>query len=944
MPVIGLAFRTAFRDLGKHRARAVLGIFGITISIGLLAGISLLTDSVSLGFVDFITTDSGSRDVDITVNYLPEQPDRSSYFEYKAMMQDIQAQYTEFNKFIPRIETNAYTTRVENKEVVWYSVPIIAMNLTLEEQVGFGSFLNESYNYSLGIPENYCIITPTFREFFHVNVGQNFTMTRSDVSKNFTVLIVSESLLKFKGEATGGNMEELGVSMSFETFASWQGSWYEGKVNHLLLTFTTPSNYYDVRDLQGSVTRVLAISEDLQEFVGYGYKLDLPKLSLLQYAEFMAAAMTIVFVFIAIIAMLISGILINGILSTSVEERIRDFGIFRTLGARKNFNIKLILYQGLFLCLGGTSIGFGLAMGGVKFLVIPFAEYLARDYLSSPVPFVVSPLSVFSSYSIGIIVSLAVSLAPALKVARLQIVQAINPYRHEETLYKIMKESKVNYKLITVGAILAINGGFIFFAIPTLLFSMNISLMVGVLVFVLLLFLIGLTFVGLGLMPLLQRFFVNVFGLFFKKVIHIIRITVFRYQRRNNTSVLMFSVSFAFIMFTTSIVADIQQNVATMERFNAGSEIVVYSHPNWGTVPTLDFQYDLMKIPGIEKTSVVLAQPPTLTNIYSDTNKRFSAEVADYINYQSMECTIYPVDEYYPDTIFTEYIEFSEGSMATSFPELFVTGEQNCILSQAVAATLAVKVGDKIRLTFTRGEESTPVAFTIVGIAGKMPGCSRFKSSAMMGSSQGGVMISHAQYKLYMGLPSPTWVEKIFIKVQDNENITALTTTIQQNIIETYSTIYGIDVSNVESEIAEASTTYDMIALVFELMLIFTIVICLFGLLSATYSTILERRREIAVIRTLGLRSVGVTTLFSLESLITFLSSASAGTIIGYFTAYLLSGVMNLFTESPQVMGFPLATFLRTFGISIIFLLAGLWILLRKVRKQKIIEIYRETL
>jgi ABC-type antimicrobial peptide transport system permease subunit len=205
-------------------------------------------------------------------------------------------------------------------------------------------------------------------------------------------------------------------------------------------------------------------------------------------------------------------------------------------------------------------------------------------------------------------------------------------------------------------------------------------------------------------------------------------------------------------------------------------------------------------------------------------------------------------------------------------------------------------------------------------------------------------MISHAQYQLQMGLPSPAWVEKIFIKVQNAGNITTLTTTIENYITDTYGTTYGISVGNVESDIAESSTTYEMIALVFELILNFTIIICLFGLLSATYSTILERRREIAVIRTLGLRSGGVTTMFSLEALITFLSSASAGTIVGYFTAYLLSGVMNLFSESPQMMGFPLATFLRTFGISIIFLLAGLWILLRKVRKQKIIEIYRETL
>lgn len=943
MPMNMLAFTNAFRDLKQHKTRAALGIFGITISITLLTVVSLLTDSISLAFVDFITTDSGARDVDISINPLPNQTNPSPFFEYKTIMENIQDQYAEFNKYIPRIEDGADTSRLEKNETVTYWVPIIVMNLTLEEGLGFGEFLNKEYDYSLGIPFNSCIITPLFHEFYHVDVGDQLTLSRSGITRNFTVLIITDSQLKFKGEVTGGSYKDYGVSMSFETFVDWQGSWFTGRVNHLILTFTNPGNYYDVRDLKGSVTRSLAITEDLQEFLGYGFTLDMPKLWYLQYSEFLTAGLTILFIFISIIAMLIAGILINGILTTSVEERIREFGIFRTLGARKVFNIKLILYQGLFLCIVGTSIGVGIAMAGVKFLVIPIADNLAKNFLSAPIPFVVSPASIIGSYSIGIIVSLLVSLAPALKVARLQIVQAINPYRHEETLYKIIKESRVNYKLILVGGILAGNGGFVFFVIPQMLFSMNIALMVGVLISVLLVFLIGLTFVGLGLMPLLQRLFVNIFSPFFRKVIHIIRITIFRYQRRNNTTVLMFSVSFAFIMFTTSMVTDLQQNIATMQRFNTGAQLVVYTQETWGAVPTIDFQYNLMNITGVEKTSVVLAQPSTLTNIYADTNKRFSAQVADYINYQSQGCTIYPVDEYFPDAVFTEYIEFSEGSMETSFPQLFVEGEDNLILSQAVAENLAVKVGDKVRLTFNRGEETTPVAFTIVGIAGKMPGCPRFKSSAMMGSSNGGVMISHAEYLKYMSLPSPAWVEKIFVKIQDSKDTEDINA-IRQFVIETYGEEYGLYVRNVNSDIEDESSTFNTITVVFELILNFTIIICLFGLLSATYSTILERRREIAVVRTLGLRGFGVSSMFSLEAMVTFLSSSSAGTIVGYVTAYLLSSVMNLFTESPATMGFPLMTFIRTFAISLAFLLIGLAILLRRVKKQKIIEIYRETL
>jgi ABC-type antimicrobial peptide transport system permease subunit len=278
--------------------------------------------------------------------------------------------------------------------------------------------------------------------------------------------------------------------------------------------------------------------------------------------------------------------------------------------------------------------------------------------------------------------------------------------------------------------------------------------------------------------------------------------------------------------------------------------------------------------------------------------------------------------------------------MATAYPELFNANQTNCILSESLASYLSINLGDQIRITFTRGSESNIVPFTVVGIAGQMPGFSSFKSSQTYASG-GGVMISQANYEKFMQLPTPTYVEKIFIKV-DNAQVGNVTG-IEQAINNRFGNEYGYNIESVEAEIASSQSLYNDVSLVFDLILGATVIICIFGLLASTYSTIFERRREIAVLRTLGLRGFGINTLFSLEAIITFLTSATAGSIIGYITAFLLVGDLNVFTESPQTLGFPWQTVLGIFTISIIILLIGLALMLRKVRTQNIIDIYRET-
>ena len=123
------------------------------------------------------------------------------------------------------------------------------------------------------------------------------------------------------------------------------------------------------------------------------------------------------------------------------------------------------------------------------------------------------------------------------------------------------------------------------------------------------------------------------------------------------------------------------------------------------------------------------------------------------------------------------------------------------------------------------------------------------------------------------------------------------------------------------------------------------IYICIFGLLSSSYSTIIERKKEIGIIRTLGLKGKEINRLFILESLIIMISSGTIGIVVGWLTAWLVTtNLMGTLVGMPNVLYVPWFNIFLIYTLSLTMIYLGMKILLRKVRKKKIVEIYRETI
>ena len=942
-------FAYAFKDLKTQKFRAILGVVGVAVSIFLLTSVSFLTDAVSSSYVDYLVTDAGGMDATVSYRWLGEYENPAlgaEYnFTYQDMIEKIENQTDQIEQFIPRYENwhSFYTP-----ELGWQGSYFVGMNISYEAEIRYGRFLNTGYDFvRYGIPEGYCAITRHMAEDYEVYVGDTLKLywwerdpTDSYWIQHFydlTILSVFDHVLKFPAD-----MDDVVVFDLAEVPTYFNNSYggMEGRVNRLHMTFKNSEELYDVRKIKASERAVEEIGAKIQNALGYGYWVDLPKMSSLGDAEYISIGTRIIFIFISLISMLIAGILINGILSTSVEEKIREFGIFRTLGARKNFNLKLVIIQGFIMCVTGTTIGIILSWIGVSYIALPIASrYIPADFLYEPINFVLRAQTILTSYGIGIGVSLAVSLAPAIKVMRIEIVDAINPYRHEESVYKLVKEEGVNVRLIIIGLILAINGGLIFFFLPRLIVTLNFTLLSTVLIIVLLAFLVGLTMAGIGLMPLLLRFWLTALRPFARKLISIIRVTIFRHERRNASTILMFCLSFSFVLFATSMV-DIQNaQVGALIRTDMGSPLVVRRAGHSRAITT-EFQEDLMQIDGIERSSVVLAFPELLRTIYAyGEDVDYDAEIGDIMNLKSDDIRLYAIDEDYVDTVYTEYIQLTRGSIASSFSALH-NGNNTCIISAALSEDLSLSLHDITRMTFIRGDEVTIAEFEIVGIANSLPGLDRFGESSLFGGADG-VAISHEKFLEYMEVPDPAWAWRIFVSVRDD--MLTQTAILEETIENTLDDEWDFRVWDVQNWVIEVESGFATVQIVLQLILSLTVIICMFGLFASSYSSILERKREIGVLRALGLRRNGVSRLFTVESVIILLSSGSTGTIVGFATAALLSQNLSIFAQSPKLITFPTLTTLILFGISLTVLLIGMALILRKIKRKNLMQIFRET-
>ena len=962
-------------DLKRNKAKTLFGVMGISISIALLTGIGMVNDTMNFNYMDMVTNQTGSADIWI-MKTLSTDMSFDLYFNH-SYVEDVLKEIEEIEEMFPRLQILPVdVNNLENN--ISGSIMLYGIDFEREKDSGiigdliiYDENLTETDEIYENVPEKgHCIILKATAVKLNASKGDTLHLVYQNKEIDLVIDEICVQDLKFN------EYENNQIIMDIEHVQDWLNLGDQASMVMVLLR--DREFIYDSSDIKGTKLTLRDIGEEIQKILTIEeYQVMLPKLEELEMSEFSMMGRTIMFWFVTLLSMLITGILINGILSTSAEERIREFGITRVLGGKKVYSIKMVLFEGFLLGTFGTIIGI---IAGV-FITPPFVnslfDFFIRRY-GENFEYIISPQTIILAIIIGIVVSVGVALIPALKVSRIKLIKAITPFQTKEEGWEVAKEGSMNVKGFLVGISIALIGLLIFILLPRIFTSMDIMLIAIFFIGLLAAIVLGLVFASLAIIPYIQTFMVYILKPFFRKYMNIVKISLKRYQRRNSGTILMFAISFSFIFFITTSSEIEKQTWSLNFKFQYGADLVLanYGTSEEGNAFTIESVEELKELQGVEEVAPVLHNSFDLTSFLSlldfssesglDFNpeqiqtlmrqaatfsqygeSKFSITISDVVEFASVDVKIVGVDERYLNLVDRNlFIWKSAGSGFDASFSAILDRNDAIIISKAIAAKIGVKeVGQKVRLTVRdpeKGGTGNISLFEVVGISGGVPGFINFKSSEMT-AEDGGIMVSMDTYIELMNWPNggkDMIVDKIFINLADpsEENIRDTKQLINDMYMNNFFTL-----DDAITKIKFVEEMNEQFSSLSEILLTFTVIICIFGLISSMYATILERNLEIGILRALGMRIKEVRNMFLLESMILMISAGFMGVLIGSYSAYLMESNLSLMTELPTIFSIPIDTIIRVFGISVIIGIIGMYLILLRLSRQTLMDIFRQT-
>jgi len=963
-------------NIKKDRAKVLFGLSGITISIILLTAIGMINDSMSYNYMGIITSTTGSSDILIS----------------KAVNTDL--------TFDPFFDETLIDNELTNIEGVDELFPRIMMLVKVSSdntdangslQVYGIDFLKEVSNGQMGdlnlVDQNgtetgssyigkpnmgECVILWKVAELLNVSIGDTIHMNYQQYTLDVEVVAICNQDLKFT------ELENALVIINLEQAQSFLQR--EGEINLIMGTVENPQSIYVVSDIDFTKRKVREIGTRIQQRLDPNeYTVAMPKLGEISAQQFLLMGMTIIFWFITIISMLITGILINSILSTSTEERIREYGILRVVGGKKNFPVKMVIFEGVMIGVVGSIIGIILGLIGTPPIVDTL--FVLTDFPLQNMDFVIQPQTVILAFSMGSIVSLVISLFPALKTAKIDIIKSITPFHKKEEGWEVKKEGSMNVRIFLIGSALATIGMLVFILLPSVFVSGDMMLIAGLFIGLIAAILIGMVFASVGITPIIQSLLIGAFTPFIKKYAHIIKISLKRNRRRNTSTIVMFAISFSFIFFITSVSEMESQNLSTNLRFQYGSDLVLINqgiNPETNAI-TLDTIQEFNSIDGIDEIAISLYNMFDITSVLSilfdfsesgggfdedsindafinifefyteQAEEKYQVKAADLANFDDLEVGFIGIEKNYYKLMDNDLMIWSSPGSGFNYSFSQIFRENNtCIIAKSLATVFGIDdVGEYIRLTLynpqTPNDPGNITLFRVVGISGGMPGFYNFRTTEATAEG-GGIMVSLDNYMRLMNVKDQ-WnanmvVDKAFIKLKDDSEVIIEDT---KEKIRDISAGKDYFLDDAITKVKMMESMFERQSSLMEVVLWFAIVIAIFGLVSTMYAVMLERKFEIGILRSMGMKTRNVRNLFLVESLIIMLSSGTMGTLIGTFCAYLMETNLGLMTEMPIVFSIPVDVLIRVFSLSIFFGILGMYLILIKLSRQSVMDIFRQT-
>lgn len=632
----------------------------------------------------------------------------------------------------------------------------------------------------------------------------------------------------------------------------------------------------------GSVTgdeRAVIEARILSE-LGSSYRLG----SLSGNSQFLTTLNTsqVIFNLLGVLALLMGGFIILNTFRTLVAERRRDIGMLRTLGATRRTVVGIVLAEGLLQGILGTALGIGLGYLLAGFAVSLMGGFM-RQFINVQVggP-VVSVGLVATSAAVGIGITLLAGLFPALSASRVTPMEALRPTIGAIPTRRLAGWSFWIGLAMVVGAV-------------ALLLTKDVNLLRGGG----LLFIIGLILVTPALVIPIANLLGRILAAVYARsgTAELAAGNLSRQPSRATTTASTTLIALAIVVMAAALVSSLQIGFTQILQKSLGADFLVLppSVATWGlNVGAQESLADQFKqVEGVGTVSTF----------------RFAPVLIDDTVVELMG-----ID---PST-FSEVsgLQFSAGNEATAYAEL--DQGRGIIPNGIMASLLELGLGDSVELETPNG----PQNYRVVAIA-----------TDYLSAKVPTATLSHSNLSQDFGVSQDMLFLVDVADGQDRNTVEARL----QDLLSAYPQFRLVDG---QAYINESLAIFNAAFVGLTAMVIFLAVPSLIAMVNTLAIGVIERTREIGMLRAIGATQRQVRTVILAEALILSGIGTVFGILTGIYLGYLAVQAIGA-AGFPTEYAFPFSGILLAIAAGIAFGLLAAIIPARQATKLQVVEALR---
>ena len=678
--------------------------------------------------------------------------------------------------------------------------------------------------------------------------------------------------------------------------------------NELIINFSKNRiNYYIESDynklLQNGVNYANELIEEMNnlEYIN----IDMPLISNMQKFNYGLVLLNLILNVIIISLFILSLILIYSLLLITTETNSFEFGILRLVGTTKRDIIIIVIVKCLLFSIPAFIIAFL-----VQFKIINLINSGIKSIIKTDLSLSFNYDSLYASIMVNFLSPIIASIIPIRNILKKNIGNSLNSMINKTSGMKIeimSVEKKEKNNIILFGLIMFFYGASIYYFLPLSLISFNFGMLGSIFLFILFGILLGFVVISMNIENIFQKILTYIIFFFSKNFIKqliIKNLTAHRLKNRKTSIMYTLSVGiFIMIGVGLDLIVESQKREKIMYM---GNEIIMFAYYNplypWqlqkslitliqeGAIETFSFKSQTLEDLCYGNTASIDNLGKSLSfNIYL---KGLNPSYFETINPEDV--SINKQNKKYKNFSPIEQLYFKENFAKTGMSAIFnwefnvdldtefflkISNMKTDMRFISQPSILLDAVGGLNMNSQPSNYQQRTNIISVPLFLDLINKCSNFFSDE----------VRKMNFYSYENFP----IEQVFLKPNKKN---------YQDSIEKIINVIGNDLYFdvylylFQKRIDKIETIEKIIFNIYHIVISIILFFCFFNITASMTINIFEQKKEIAILRSLGMNQKQIIYIYVCEAIILIFSSSIIGIIIGSFISYTMSLQWQMFT------------------------------------------------